>query len=66
MDFFVWGHLNEHVHLTPTRIIEDIVARIKAVLTTVDVNMLRHIGGNAVRRTAVCLGMDGGVFEYRR
>jgi hypothetical protein len=40
------------------------VARLQATVTTVDANMWRRVLENAVRRTAVCLEMDGGRFEH--
>jgi hypothetical protein len=43
---------------------EDLVARFQAAVTTVDANMLRRAQENAVRRTAVCLEMEGGRFEH--
>jgi hypothetical protein len=62
--FFLWGHLKEQVYTVPPRTIEDLVARLQAAVTTVDANMLRRVPENAVRRTAVCLEMDGDRFEH--
>jgi hypothetical protein len=53
---FLFRHLKEQVYAVPPRTIEDLVARLQAAVTTVDVNMLRRARENAVRRTAVCLG----------
>jgi hypothetical protein len=39
MDFFLWGHLKEHVYALLPRTIEDLVARLEAAVTTVDGNM---------------------------
>jgi hypothetical protein len=64
MDFFLWGHLKEQVYTVPPRTIEDLVARLQAVVRTVDTNMLRRVQENAMQRTAVCLEMDGGHFEH--
>jgi hypothetical protein len=64
MDFFLWGHLKEQVYAIPPRTIEDLVARFKAAVTTVDGSMLRRVRENSVPRTAVCLEMDGGRFEH--
>jgi hypothetical protein len=64
MDFFLWGHLKEQVYAVPPRTIEDLVQRLQAGVTTVDAHMLRRVRENAVRRTAVCLEMDGGRFEH--
>jgi hypothetical protein len=61
--FFLWGHLKEQVYAVPPKTIEDLVARLEAALKKIDANMLRHVRENAVRRTAVCLEMDGGHFE---
>jgi hypothetical protein len=63
INFILWGHPNEHVYALPPRTIEDLVARLQAAMTTADVNMLRNIRENAVRRTAVCPEIDGGLFE---
>jgi hypothetical protein len=52
------------VHVVPPRIIRDLVAGFKAAETRVDDNMLKRVRDNAVRRTAVCLKMDGGRFEH--
>jgi hypothetical protein len=62
--FFLWGHLKEQVYVDPPRTIEDLVVRLQAAVTTVDANMLRRVRENAVRRTAVCLEMDGGRLEH--
>jgi hypothetical protein len=64
MYFFLWGHLKEQVYAVPPRTIEDLVTRIQSALTGVDANMLRRVRENAVRRTAVCLEMDRGLFEH--
>jgi hypothetical protein len=63
MDFVLWGHLKEHVYAVHPTTIEDVMARLQVTVTTVDSNMLRCVRENAVRRTAVCLEMDGGRFE---
>jgi hypothetical protein len=64
IDFFLRGHLKEQVYAVRPMTIEDLVARLQAAVTTVDANMLRRVRENAVRRTAICLQMDGGRFEY--
>jgi hypothetical protein len=46
------GHLKEHVYAVPPRSIEDLGARVRAAV--------REVLENALRRTAVCLAMDGG------
>jgi hypothetical protein len=40
------------------------VARLQSDVATVEGNMLWHILENALRRTAICLEMDGGRFKY--
>jgi hypothetical protein len=64
MDFFLWGHLKEQVYAVSPRTIEDLVEGLQAAMTTVNAKMLRRVRENAMRRTAVCLGMDGGRFEH--
>jgi hypothetical protein len=64
MEFFLWGNLKEQIYAVPPWTSEDFVARLQAAVTTVDANMLRRVRENAVRRTAVCLIMDGGHFEH--
>jgi hypothetical protein len=54
----------ENVYAVPPRTIENFVARLQAAVTKVDVNILRRVRENAVRRTAVCLEMDGDGFQY--
>jgi hypothetical protein len=49
---YLRGHVKEHVCVVPTRAIEAVM--------TVDANMLRRAGDNAVRRTAVWVQLDGG------
>jgi hypothetical protein len=56
--------MKEHVCADRPRTIEDPVAGLKAPVTAVDANLLRHVRENAVRRTAVCLEMGGGRFEH--
>jgi hypothetical protein len=48
----------------PPCIVEDLVILFQAAVTSVDASMLRHVRGNVVRPTAVCLEMDGGRFEH--
>jgi hypothetical protein len=64
MEFFLWRPLKEQVCAVPPRSIEDLVARLQTVVTRVDANMLRYVRKDAVRRTSVCLEMDGGRFEH--
>jgi hypothetical protein len=58
--FFLWGHLKEHDYAVPPRTIEDLVERLQATTTSVDANMLRRVRENVLRRSAVCLEMEGG------
>lgn len=43
MEFFLWGHLKEHVYAVPPRTIKDLVAGLEAAVSTVDVNTLRRV-----------------------
>jgi hypothetical protein len=43
MDFFLWGHLKEHVCAVLPRTIEGRMAKLQAAVTTVDANMLFFI-----------------------
>jgi hypothetical protein len=61
--FFLVG-TPEGISLVPPRTIEDLMARLQAAVTTVNASMLRRVQESAVRRTAVCLEMDGGCFEH--
>jgi hypothetical protein len=47
MNFILWGHIEEHVYAAPARTIEDLVARLQAVVTTVVANMPRRVQENA-------------------
>jgi hypothetical protein len=58
--FLPVGTPEEQVYAVPPRTIEEPLARLQAAGTTVDANMLRRVRENAVRRTVVCLEMDGG------
>jgi hypothetical protein len=64
MDFFLWRHLKEPVHAVPPRTIENFEARLQAVVTTVDVDMLRHVPDNSAWRTAAYLESYGGCMEH--
>jgi hypothetical protein len=64
MDIFLWGRLKEYVCTDPPRTVEDLMARPQVAVTAVDANMLRRVGGNAVRPISLCLEMDGGRFEH--
>jgi hypothetical protein len=55
--------MKNHVYVLPPRTIED-VAIFKRAVTTVDANVLRRVGENAVRRTVLCLEMDGDRSEH--
>jgi hypothetical protein len=52
IDFFLWGHLKEHVYAVPLRIVEDLVAGCQETVTMVDANMSRRVRDNAERSTA--------------
>jgi hypothetical protein len=60
MNLFLRRHLSEHVHAVCPRIIEDLVSRLQAVVTTADASMLRRVGESVLLRTALCLKIDGG------
>jgi hypothetical protein len=64
MDFFLWEHLKKPVYAVSPTIIEDLVARLQAAVTTADVNMLGHVRDNAMQRTAICLEKDKGRFKH--
>jgi len=63
-DIFLWGYLKEHVYAVSPRSIEDLMARLQAIVATVDSNMLRVVQENVLRLTAVCLEVDGGRFAH--
>jgi hypothetical protein len=63
MDFFLRGHVKEHIYAVPPRTIKDLVARLKVAVITVSANMLRCVQENALRHAAVCLEMYGGCFK---
>jgi hypothetical protein len=62
MDISLWEHLKMHVYAVPTRTLGDVLARTQAFVTMVDANMLRRVKQNAIRRIAVFLETDGGLF----
>jgi hypothetical protein len=47
------------VHSVPPRPIEDLIARLQPVVTTLDTNTLRRVVENTLRRIAATLDMDG-------
>lgn len=61
-DFFLWGHSNEHIYAAPSRTSKDLVARLQAPVTTINVNMF--VQENSMTCTATYLKMDGGHFEH--
>jgi hypothetical protein len=63
--FFPVGHLKEHVYSVPTRTVEDLVARLQAAVTRVNVNMLSCARQNAVQRASVSLEIDGFCFDHQ-
>jgi hypothetical protein len=62
MDFPVGTLEGAHVYAVLSGSIERLVAR-QAAVTTVDANLLRRVGKNSVRSTAVWLEMYEGRFE---
>jgi hypothetical protein len=65
VDFFLPVCTSEGaVYIIPLRTVEDLVARLQGVVTNVDSNMLRRARDNAMGCTAVCLEMDGGLFDH--
>jgi hypothetical protein len=66
MDVFpVERHLKKQVYAVPSNGIEDLEARFKAAVTTVDGNVLVCDRENVIRRTAVWLPVDGSHLENR-
>jgi hypothetical protein len=59
MDFFLWGHLKEHVYTVPSRTVEYLVARLQAVMTVVDANMVACVRESAVHVMHCCLPGNG-------
>jgi hypothetical protein len=64
IDFFLWGHLNEHIYTVPPSTIEDLMVRLQVAVKVVNANKLRHVQEKAMWHTAISLKMDGGCFEY--
>jgi hypothetical protein len=64
IDIFLWGHLKEQVYAVPLRTIDELVEKLQAAVITDDANMLRRVRDNAMRRTAVCLEIDGSRVEH--
>jgi hypothetical protein len=55
MEFFLWGHVKEHVS-SLLRTIEDLMERYQAAVSTID-DMLNRVRVNAVRRSTIVLEM---------
>jgi hypothetical protein len=64
MEFFLWGHLKQHIYAVPPRTSEDLAERLETALTVVDANMLRHVRENGAQITAICLEMEVDLFEH--
>jgi hypothetical protein len=50
--------LKEHVYTIPPRNLKDFVAKLKAVVTTVDAYTLMCVRENVMQRTAVCIEIE--------
>jgi hypothetical protein len=61
---FLLEQLKEHDYAVPPWSIEDLGARVRAALIPFDANMLSGVPENALRRTVVCLEMDGNRLEH--
>lgn len=64
MDFFLWGHVKEHVYAVPHTTTEELLDGLNAAVKTASANTLRHIREMAVRSAAIHLEMDGCHFEH--
>jgi len=60
----LWGHLKELVYATTPADVTDLVARISAAIDTIDVNMLRTVRENVLKRARACIQMGGRHFEH--
>ena len=43
LDFFLWGYVKHQVYSTRVIDLDDLKARIRAAITTVDIDMLRKV-----------------------
>jgi hypothetical protein len=57
IDVLLWEHLKEYVYAVLPRTIKDLMTRLQAAVTTVDVNMFGCVEENAVWYTSICLEM---------
>jgi hypothetical protein len=46
VDFFLWRHQEQQIYTFPPRTIEELMARLQAVVTTVDAKILRRVPQN--------------------
>ncbi len=63
-DFFLWGCMKDHVFATNPTSIEDLKATVTTVIQSIDVRTLRKVFQNMMKRTKVCLSVEGGHFEH--
>lgn len=62
--FLLWGRLKERGDAALPTTLEDLVLRFQEIVTTVDAKTVRCPREHGVRRTALCLEIDGGNFEH--
>lgn len=64
LDFFLWGHVKEQVYKTQVNTVIELRERIQTALNNVPQDMILRATEAVMRRTQMCINMEGRHFEH--
>ena len=63
-DYFLWGYLKSRVYRNRPQTKDDLRRNITAEINNIDIDMLRRVSNNMVKRATMCLQEEGGHFQH--
>ena len=64
LDFFLWGHLENVVYLSPCEDLAELKSRIHDEIKSISQKTLYDVFSNISKRMNLCVSVDGGYFRH--
>ncbi|KAM0730360.1 hypothetical protein ACS0PU_002689 [Formica fusca] len=64
LDFFLWGHMKEHVYREPIDNDAELEGKMLTSLDYITADMIERACQNVITRARLCIAVGGGHFEY--
>jgi len=64
LDYFLWGHLKNFIYRNPVETLEDLEEQLHCAIATITPEMIQRVQENLIRRTNMCIQMEGLHFEH--